>query len=130
MVACDGGGGGDDQSAEVPASYSIDSTGAVAFNGTGSVRCLVQAPKNRKEWQFDKTADGYALTLAFPDLTQKPDSAEFTLAKDTTTVGQGTATVQQAKVGSSITFTFTGSYSGAAGSGQIEGRGTCVEREG
>ena len=130
VAACDGRGGGNDESAEVPASYSIESTGAVAFTGTGSVRCVVQTPKNRKEWRVDKTADGYALTLTFPDLNQKPDSAEFTLSKDTMTLGQGTASVQQAKVGGSITFNFGGSYSGTSGSSQLEGRGTCVEREG
>ena len=129
LVACDSGGGAD-KSAEVPASYSLESTGPLTFSGAGSVRCVVQASSNRKEWQFDKTADGYTLTLAFPDLNQKPDSAEFTLTKDTMTMGRGTATVQQAKVGGSTTFTFTGTYSGTAGPGQLEGRGTCAERQG
>ncbi len=137
LVGCDSGGDGSGEgvesgsnSAQVPDSYSVEATGVVAFNASGRARCITQGSKNRKEWQFNNPGDAYGLTLAFPDVTGNPNSAEVTISKASAVEAQGKATVEQTKLAGSTTFTFTGNYSGKAGSGQVEGRGTCVEREG
>lgn len=135
LVGCDSGGDGSGEgaesgsnSAQVPDSYSVEGTGAVAFNGSGRARCITQGSKNRKEWQFNNAGGPYGLTLSFPDVTGNPDDADVTISKASAVEAQGKATVEQTKVAGSTTFTFTGTYSGNAGSGQVEGRGTCVER--
>jgi hypothetical protein len=111
-------------------SYMVESTGAVAFKGSGSVQCVVQGFRNRKEWRFDNTADGYGLQLDFNDFTRQPNSAEVTVYdKAQAIVGSGTATVQQSTTGGTKSFNFTAGYSGKAGAGQLKVQGSCIERD-
>ena len=119
-------------SSSVPAvnTYTMESTGAVAFKGGGSVQCVIQGFRNRKEWRFDNTADGYGLTLTFEDFTRQPNSAEVTVYdKAQTIVGQAMTTVQQTTAGGTKTFTFTTPFSGKGGSGQLKAQGSCIEQD-
>jgi len=143
LAACGGGdkagdeGGGESPTSapSAPASskvdtYSVESTGAVAFKGSARVQCVVQGFKNRKEWRFDNTADGYGLQLDFNDFTRQPNSAELTVFdKAQAIVGDGKVTVQQSTTGGTKTFSFTGSYSGKSGPAQIKVQGSCIERD-
>ncbi|MDP8976329.1 MAG: hypothetical protein M3N28_08225 [Actinomycetota bacterium] len=110
--------------------YTVESTGAVAFKGSGSVQCVIQGFRNRKEWRFDNTADGYGLQLDFNDFTRQPNSAELTVYdKAQAIVGDGKVTVQQSTAGGTKSFSFDGSYSGKAGPSQLKVQGSCVERD-
>ena len=138
-----GAGGGSGDAAGAPSSsapppstpskvdtYTVESTGGLSFKGSGSVQCVIQGFRNRKEWRFDNTADGYGLQLDFNDFTRQPNSAELTVFdKAQAIVADGTTTVQQTTAGGTKSFTFTAPYSGKAGSGQLKVQGSCIARD-
>lgn len=151
LAACGGGeerddggaGGGSGDAAGAPSSstsspssqpkvdtYTVESTGGLSFKGGGSVQCVIQGFRNRKEWRFDNTADGYGLQLDFNDFTRQPNSAELTVFdKAQAIVADGTTTVQQTTAGGTKSFSFDAPYSGKAGSGQLKVQGSCIERD-